>query len=309
MYSFLSESEAYARALHFFVEDVSKIFVLASVMIYLISLLRYGFDANKVRMFLSGKKRIVAYFLAALFGAITPFCSCSSIPLFLGFVSAGIPLGITMAFLITSPMINEVAVLLLGSTLGIEFTVVYIGIGFAAGMAGGAFFDFIGADKHLTELGKRAQQASVNMQSQETVYEKGFAPRHAFGIEEVTTILGRIWKWIIVGIGAGAIIHGFVPEEWFYSFVDKSWWTVPVAVVSGIPMYSGATATIPVVQSLIAKGVPMGTAIAFMMSVVAASFPEFVMLHQVMKKRLLLIFFLVLLVFFTISGWILNSIF
>ncbi len=305
----LDSASSPAQALHFFIEDTTKIFVLLLFMIYLISFLRAGIKIEKIRDFLSGKKRIGGYLLASLFGAITPFCSCSGIPLFLGFTAAGIPLGITMAFLITSPMINEVAVVLLGSILGLRFTVLYIITGIAAGIIGGAFIDLIHAEKYLTPLGSRALDAD-NAGSGQVKISLSAKDRHNFAVSELKAILKRVWIWVIIGVGLGALLHGFVPDEFIADALgDGQWWSVPAAVILGIPLYANASGVIPVVESLINKGLPVGTAMAFMMSVVAASFPEFVLLKQVMKIKLLLIFFLMLVLFFTAAGWIFNLVF
>lgn len=299
----------WSGSVHFFIEDISKIFVLLFIMIYLIALLRAGVDTERIRHYLQGKHRGFAYLLASLFGAVTPFCSCSSIPLFLGFTSARIPLGITMAFLITSPMINEVAIVLLGSILGLRFTVLYVITGMAAGILGGFFIDAIKAEKHLTALGQQAR----DMKAGDEGYEKrklSFKDRHEFAKYELKDIVGRIWKWILIGVGLGAFLHGFVPEEFITNHLGShNWWTVPSAVVLGIPLYANASGIIPIAETLLAKGLPVGTTMAFMMSVVAASFPEFMMLKQVMKPRLLVIFFLMLLFFFTAAGWIFNLVF
>jgi len=298
-----------AEAMHFFIEDVSKIFFLLTLMIYVISWLRAGLDTEKVRLFLSGRKRGVAYFVASGFGAVTPFCSCSSIPLFLGFTSAKIPLGITMAFLITSPMINEVALILLGTLLGLPFMLIYLAIGILSGVIGGWFLDKIGAEKYLTELGDKALEMNVQQQEQVS-FKLTLNQRHTFALQEWKSIFKRVWIWVIVGVGAGAMLHGFIPEDFFLKHMGEGqWWTVPLSVLMGIPLYANASGVIPVVETLINKGVPIGTAMAFMMSVVAASLPEFTMLRQVMKPRLLLWFFLILLFFFTLAGWILNILF
>ncbi|MDA3850668.1 MAG: permease [Spirochaetaceae bacterium] len=293
------------QSLHFFIEDTSKIFVLLLLMIYIISWLRAGLDMFRIRGFLQGKGRLPAYIMASFFGAITPFCSCSSIPLFLGFTSAGIPLGITMAFLITSPMINEVALVLLGSTLGLKFLLIYTSIGMTSGILGGWFLDSIKAERYLTDLGARAlNQPSPENQTKQKMTGK---QRHQFAIKELKEIFSRVWIWILIGVGIGALLHGFVPENFFTEHLGKGQlWTVPAAVILGIPLYANASGVIPVVESLINKGVPIGTAMAFMMSVVGASFPEFMMLKQVMKPRLLLLFFLILMILFSVAGWALN---
>lgn len=301
------------QALHFFVEDVTKIFALLIVMIYVIALLRASLNVERVRDFLASKHRGLGYFLASGFGAITPFCSCSSIPVFLGFTSAGIPVGITMAFLLTSPLINEVAVLLLLSLLGWKFTLLYIVAGMAVGILGGLFLDAIRAERWLQSFAAQALQRG--QQDPNAATPAGPAPadklslaeRHQFATEETLEIFGRVWKWVIVGVGLGAALHGFVPEGWIESHLGEGqWWSVPTAVLLGIPLYSNATGVIPVMESLIVKGLPVGTTMAFCMSTVAASFPEFILLKQVMQWRLLATVFLMLLVAFTVIGWLLN---
>ncbi|MDX1319541.1 MAG: permease [Oceanospirillum sp.] len=310
----LSPDTKLGDALHFFVEDVSKIYVLLVVMIYVIALARASLNVERVRDFLAGRHRGVGYVLGSGFGAITPFCSCSSIPVFLGFTSAGIPVGITMSFLLTSPLINEVAVLLLMSLLGWKFTLLYVIVGMGIGILGGVFLDQIRAERWLKSFARKAlekgQQRSDSEQQQEQVIaaEKlSFAERHQFAKGETGEIFGRVWKWVIIGVGLGAALHGFVPDGWIEAHLgDGQWWSVPAAVVLGIPLYSNATGVIPVMESLIVNGLPVGTTLAFSMSTVAASFPEFILLKQVMQWRLLAILFAVLLVAFTLVGWIFN---
>ncbi|HHA2330636.1 TPA: permease [Enterobacter ludwigii] len=302
-------------ALHFFVEDVSKIFVLLLVLIYFVAILRASLDVGRVRDYLAGKHRGAGYFLGSCFGAITPFCSCSSIPVFLGFTSAGIPLGITMAFLITSPLINEVAVLLLVSLLGWKFTLVYIVVGMAVGIAGGAFLDHIKGERWLADFAADAlregqQHPTDGIRLSAGTQHMSLSGRHAFAKDETLTIFKRVWFWVILGVGIGAALHGFVPDGWIASHLGAGqWWTVPVAVLAGIPLYSNATGVIPVMESLITNGLPVGTALAFCMSTVAVSFPEFVLLKQVMKWQLLCILLLMLLTAFTLVGWFFNVVF
>ncbi|MGM0521727.1 MAG: permease, partial [Pseudomonadota bacterium] len=251
------------------------------------------------------------YGLGAGFGAITPFCSCSSIPLFLGFTSAGIPLGITMAFLFTSPIINEVAVIMLWSLLGWEFTLVYIAIGMIVGIGGGMILDTLRGERWLKDFAAKAySQAAESPASDQPAPEKpslSLKDRHEFARDELKEIVGRIWKWVFIGVGLGAALHGYVPDGWFAENLGSGqWWNVPVAVFAGLPLYSNATGVIPVMESLILKGLPVGTTLAFCMSTVAASFPEFIMLKQVMQWRLLAIIFVILLVNFMIVGWVIN---
>ncbi len=309
----LSADTKQGDALHFFVEDTTKIFALLLVMIYLVAWFRASLNVERVRDYLARKHRGVGYLLGSMFGAITPFCSCSSIPVFLGFTSAGIPVGITMAFLLTSPLINEVAILLLLSLLGWKFTLLYVLVGMGVGVMGGVFLDLIKAERWLQPF---AAKAYLRAASHQQVIDEGKAPqvslseRHQFARDETQEILGRVWKWVFVGVGLGAGLHGFVPEGWVEANLGNGqWWSVPAAVVMGIPLYSNATGVIPVMESLLLKGLPVGTTLAFCMSTVAASFPEFILLKQVMQWRLLATLFAMLLLSFTAVGWIFNMAF
>ncbi|MFM2482765.1 permease [Celerinatantimonas sp. YJH-8] len=306
----LSPSSRWGGAVHFFVEDTSKIMVLLVVMIYLIALLRASLNVEKVRHYLAGKQRWFGYLAGSFFGAVTPFCSCSSIPVFLGFTSASIPIGITMAFLITSPLINEIAVLLLFSLLGWKLTLLYIGMGMVIGMLCGWFLDVIAAERWLQPLAARAfdrRQNSALVTSTMTPAVLTLGDRHQFAKQELRAIVGRVWKWVLIGVGIGAFLHGFVPDGWIEMHLGAGqWWSVPVAVMVGIPLYSNATGVIPVMESLLKHGLPVGTTLAFCMSTVAASIPEFVMLKQVMQWRLLGLLLALLLVAFTVMGWVFN---
>ena len=295
-------------AVHFFIEDTTKIFFLLTLMIYVIALVRASLNVERVRDYLANNNKLFGYLMGSTFGAITPFCSCSSIPVFLGFTSAGIPVGITMSFLLTSPLINEVAVLLLLSLVGWEITMVYVLVGMAVGMAGGAFLDLIRAERLLQPFVIKAYQSAGAVTTTDSVRPVlSFRERHEFAKGELLDILNRVWKWVFIGVGLGALLHGFVPESWFETyFGNRQWWTVPMAVLAGIPLYSNATGVIPVMESLIVKGLPLGTTLAFCMSTVAASFPEFILLKQVMTWRLLAIIFALLLLSFTVVGWLIN---
>ncbi|WP_372797249.1 permease [Pontiella sp.] len=299
-----------AESVHFFIEDVSKIYALLLVLIYVIGFLRAGLNTEKIRTHLEGKHRFIGYLLAAAFGAVTPFCSCSSIPLFLAFTQARIPMGITMAFLVTSPMINEVAVVLLGGTLGVPFTAVYISLGILSGVLAGMFFDFIKADRHLKPIEHKEVSDDMKERLEKAAhYKPNRQERHQYAVNEFKSVFSKIWLWVIIGVGAGAALHGFVPESVITDNLgDGQWWSVPSAVLLGIPLYANASGVIPAIESLLDKGLPVGTALAFMMSVVAASLPEFMLLKQVMKPRLLVMFFLTLLVLFSSAGWIFNLI-
>ncbi|CCK77649.1 Permease [Oleispira antarctica RB-8] len=295
-------------AVQFFIEDTTKIFFLLVLMIYIIALIRASLNIERVRGYLAKNNKFFGYLMGSTFGAITPFCSCSSIPIFLGFTSAGIPVGITMSFLLTSPLINEVAVLLLLSLVGWEITLIYVLVGMSVGIAGGIFLDFIRAEKLLQPFALKAYQtAKLSNDDNSTKTKLSFKERHDFAKEELLDILGRVWKWVFIGVGLGAALHGFVPDTWFQENLGNGqWWSVPMAVLAGIPLYSNATGIIPIMESLIVKGLPLGTTLAFCMSTVAASFPEFILLKQVMTWKLLAIIFMLLLMSFTLVGWVIN---
>ena len=307
----LSPNSKLGDAVHFFIEDTTKIFFLLVIMIYFIALLRASLNIERVRDYLAKKNRFVGYLTGSVFGAITPFCSCSSIPVFLGFTSAGIPVGITMSFLLTSPLINEVAVLLLLSLVGWQITLMYVLVGMAVGILGGVFLDLIRAEKMLQPFALKAYQSATPVAALDgdSVVKPtlSFRERHDFAKNELWDIFSRVWKWVFIGVGLGAALHGYVPVSWLEGNLgDGQWWSVPLAVLLGIPLYSNATGVIPIMESLITKGLPIGTTMAFCMSTVAASFPEFILLKQVMTWKLLAIILAMLLFSFTLVGWILN---
>ncbi|MGO2234410.1 hypothetical protein B6N13_17895 [Marinomonas sp. UCMA 3892] len=307
----LSPNSKLGDAVHFFIEDTTKIFFLLVIMIYFIALLRASLNIERVRDYLASKNRFIGYLTGSIFGAITPFCSCSSIPVFLGFTSAGIPVGITMSFLLTSPLINEVAVLLLLSLVGWQITFMYVLVGMAVGILGGVFLDLIRAEKMLQPFALKAYQSATPVADLDgdSVAKPtlSFRERHDFAKNELWNIFSRVWKWVFIGVGLGAALHGYVPVSWLEGNLgDGQWWSVPLAVLLGIPLYSNATGVIPIMESLITKGLPIGTTMAFCMSAVAASFPEFILLKQVMTWKLLTIIFAMLLLSFTLVGWILN---
>ena len=297
-------------AVHFFIEDTAKIFVLLAAMIFVIGFLRAGVDAMRVRDWLKGRNRFLGYVLAAILGAVTPFCSCSSIPLFMGFTAARIPAGITMAFLITSPCVNEAAVVLFGSSLGWGLATLYVGLGLSAGILGGLFFDAIGAERYLEVSSLTTTSGCCCSCGCAKASRLGLLRRLAIATDETKTILGRIWVWVVVGIALGAGLHGYVPEGFVAAHLGGGqWWSVPLAVAIGIPTYANVTSVIPVTSELINQGLPVGTAFAFMLATAAASVPEFVMLKKVMSVRLLVLFGAYLLVAFMLCGWVLNAIF
>ena len=299
-----------ASAVEFFLYDTVKILLLLVALIYVIAWLRATLNVEKVRDYLTGKGRGLGYFLGAMFGAVTPFCSCSSIPLFLGFTTARIPFGVTMSFLITSPLINEIAVVLLWGLLGWKFTVVYVLVGLTAGIIGGFFMDSIRAERWLQPfiIESMNNLPTHSAESSDTSTEKlSLRERHLFAYSEMTSIFRRVWHWVIVGVGIGALLHGFVPDNWFAENLGAGqWWSVPIAVLVAIPLYSNVTGIVPVMESLLVKGMPIGTTMAFCMSAVAASIPEFIMLRQIMTAKLQAVFIAYLWVIFTCIGWLFN---
>lgn len=297
-------------SVEFFLYDTAKILMLLAALIYGIALIRASMNVEKVRDFLTGKRRGLGYFLGSLFGAVTPFCSCSSIPLFVGFTTARIPIGITMAFLITSPLINEIAVVLLWSLLGRKFTIAYVFVGMAAGIIGGFFMDTIKAGRWLQPFVLEAMNKPLEHQivtSTGAVKKLSIQQRHIFAYDEMVMVFKRVWKWVIFGVGIGAALHGFVPENWFAeNFGANEWWTVPAAVLVSVPLYSNVTGIIPIMESLLLKGLPLGTTMAFCMGAVVASIPEVMMLRQIMTWRLQVSFIIYLWIMLNIVGWLFN---
>lgn len=297
-------------ALEFFFYDTAKILLLLVFMVYVIAWLRAGMHTERVRDYLRGKGRGIGYILGAGFGAVTPFCSCSSIPLFVGFTAARIPLGSTMAFLITSPLINEIAVVLLWGLLGWKFTLIYVIVGMTAGIVGGIIMDALHAERWLQPFLLNAMRTPCPQVAATRPGERpktGLMERHTFAWAETGAIFRKVWLWVVIGVGLGAALHGFVPQDWFADNLGAGqWWSVPLAVLVGIPLYTNVTGIIPIMESLLLKGLPVGTTLAFCMSAVAASLPEVLMLKQVMRWKLLAVFLGMLLVIFTLAGWFFN---
>lgn len=295
------------KSVHFFIEDTTKIFALLSALVFVVAFLRAGVDAARIRQWLSGRNRLLCYLLAALLGAVTPFCSCSSIPLFLGFAAARIPIGIALCFLIVSPAINEAAVAMLGGALGWRLTAIYVALGLLSGVLGGIFFDAIKAERYLARDLLSTPPVPASCACAGARLRPAFAQRLAFAKAETRAIFARLWLWILGGIALGAGLHGYLPDGWIAARLGGGeWWSVPLAVALGIPTYANATTVIPVAGELIRQGLPVGTAFAFMLSTAAASVPEFVMLRKVLSPRLLALFGGWLMVCFTLIGWLLN---
>lgn len=295
-----------AEAMHFFIEDTTKIFFLVTVLMLLVGFFRSWISAEKVRHWLEGKPKMLAYFLAVSLGAITPFCSCSSIPLFIAFLGTGIPLGVTMAFLITSPMVNEVAAVLFGEAIGWQFTLAYVGTGMITGMIGGAIIDWMKLEKWVEPFVFHINVPKDGADETKLSIKQRFD--HAWG--ETKDILKRVWLYVLIGVGVGAGIHGFVPQEWFIEHAGAdNLFAVPMAVVAAVPLYSNVTGVVPVAEVLISKGLPVGTTLAFIMSTVAISLPELMILRKVLKMEMLAFFVAYLALAFIIVGYLFNWIF
>lgn len=293
-------------ALHFFVEDVVKIFVLLAVIVFVIGFFRSILAPERVRKLLGGRNRAFAFPAAVGLGAVTPFCSCSSVPLFIGFLEAGIPLGVTMAFLITSPMINEIAVFLLISTLGLEFTMIYVATGLVVGLVGGVVIDRLKLEHWVEDYVWKIRMGEAALADE----PQGMLARLAYARDQVREIFGRLWLYVLAGVAIGAGLHGFVPAEELMRFAGPdNPLAVPLVVLIGIPLYSNATGVIPVAEALLAKGLPVGTVLALMMSIAALSLPEIMMLKKVLKTPLLAVFVAVLAVSFILVGYLFNALF
>lgn len=301
----LNATTAHGNAIHFFIEDVTKIFVLLFVIVFAIGFFRALLSPERVRKVVSGRSGFISYPMAVGLGAVTPFCSCSSVPLFIGFLEAGIPLGVTMAFLIASPMINEVAVVVLAAAVGWKVAVLYVAAGLSVGIIGGLLVHALKLEKWVEGYVWKIQMGEVAEQTVGT----SLHARLSYAKEQVKEIVGRIWLYVLIGVGIGAVLHGFVPQEFFVEYTSAdNLLAVPLAVLAGIPMYSNATGVIPVVEALIDKGVPIGTVLALMMSVAAISLPEMIILRKVLKVPLIITFTAILFVAFIGVGYMFNSI-
>ena len=299
------------EALNFFIYDSIKIVLLLFVIIFLMGIVNSYFPIEKVRNFLSRNKLYgFEYLMASLFGVVTPFCSCSSVPLFIGFVRGGIPLGVTFSFLITSPLVNEVAIGLFLGLFGLKITIIYIISGILLGVTSGFILSKFGLERFLTPW---VLQVLENAQREEAVFEAEKTPflnRLPIIWEEVKNILKGVIPYVIVGIAVGGLMHGYIPDGFFEKYMARdNMFAVPLATILAVPMYMNASGILPVVQVLVSKGIPLGTAIAFMMGVVGLSFPEAMLLKKVMTFKLIGIFFGVVTVCIIISGYIFNLIF
>lgn len=294
------------EAVRFFIFELPKVLLLLVLIIFVVGILRSYFSAEKTRKMLAGKPLFVGNIMAAGLGVLTPFCSCSAIPLFLGFVEAGVPIGVTFSFLIASPMINEVAIILLFGMFGWQVAVIYILSGLIIAILAGWIIGKLGLEKWVQDWVYKVQT-----NSEENTEEKlSYGDRISFGFTSVKDIVGKIWIYVAIGIAIGAGAHGFVPENFMASLMGKSaWYSVPLSVLIGIPMYSNAAGIVPIVAVLLEKGASLGTSLAFMMSVIALSLPEMIILKKVLKLPLILTFIGVVGFGIMLVGYIFNFIF
>ncbi len=291
------------EAIQFFVYDTPKVMMLLTLIVFVIGMIRSFFTQERTRRYLAGKRETAGNAMAALLGIVTPFCSCSAVPLFLGFVQAGVPLGVTFSFLIAAPMVNEIALILLYGLLGWKVAAIYLVSGLLIAVVAGWIIGRFKLEHWIEDWVQemRAGEAIV-------VEEKlNWSDRVERGREAVRDIVGKVWIYVVAGIGVGALIHGYVPEEFMASIMGKdAWWSVPAAVVVGIPMYSNAAGIVPVVEALLGKGAALGTVLAFMMSVIALSLPEMVILRKVLKLKLIAVFIAVVGTGILFTGYLFN---
>lgn len=300
----LDQGSHLAAATEFFLFEVPKVLLLLVLVVFAVGVIRSFFTPERTRAILAGRRESVGNVLAALLGVVTPFCSCSAVPLFIGFVTAGVPLGVTFSFLIAAPLINEVALVLLWGLFGWKVALLYLGTGLSIAMVAGWIIGRLRLEKWVEPWVYAVQAGASTSDGPLTWGERGRA-----GLAAVREIVGKVWLYVVLGIAVGAGIHGWVPEGFLASFMGKdAWWSVPAAVLLGVPMYSNAAGIIPVIQALLGKGAALGTALAFMMAVIGLSLPEAVILRKVLTMRLILVFFGVVAVGILIVGYLFNLI-
>ena len=305
----LDGTTALGGAVNFFVYDSIKILLLLFLISSIMGVVNAYFPIERLRNYLVSHRLYgFQYLLASVFGAITPFCSCSSIPLFIGFVKGGIPLGVTLAFLITSPLVNEVAVAMFLGSFGVQATVIYVTSGILLGCLGGIMLGRMRLEPYLSDWVKQVQAQSEQQSEQWEKDSTTFFQRLPIIIRDAWQIVRSVLLYVLTGIGIGAFMHGFIPEVFFEQYMSRdNWYAVPLSVVLAVPMYANAAGIVPVIEVFVAKGIPLGTAIAFMMAVVGLSLPEATLLKKVMTWRLISIFFATVTLFIILSGYMFNA--
>jgi hypothetical protein len=300
----LERDTPFGEAVYFFVYEVPKVLLLLTLVVFGMGVVRTYFSPERTRALLAGRRTGIGNVLAALLGIVTPFCSCSAVPLFIGFLTAGVPLGVTLSFLISAPMVNEIALALLFGLFGWRIAVLYLTLGLAVAIVAGFAIGKLGMEGQV-----EAWVYDVPVTQTEGEARMSWAHRFGAGWLAVRDIVGRVWPYILLGIGVGAGIHGYVPEDFMASIMGaEAWWSVPLAVLIGVPMYSNAAGIIPVVEALLAKGAALGTVLAFMMSVIALSLPEMIILRKVLKVRLIAVFVGVVATGILLVGYVFNAV-
>ena len=294
------------ETLRFFTFEVPKVLMLLVLIIFFVGIIRTFFTPEKTRKALEGKTLFTGNVMAAMLGIVTPFCTCSAIPLFLGFIEAGVPLGVTFSFLIAAPMINEVAVILLFGLFGWKVALIYVFTGLVIAIVSGWIIGKLKLEKYVESWVYQVKSGNAEVQEEKLTFEQ----RIELGFTAVREIVGKVWIYIVIGVGVGAAVHGYVPQSFMVELMGKStWYSVPLSILIGVPLYSNAAGIIPIVSVLIEKGVPLGTALAFMMAVIGLSLPEMIILKKVLKIPLILTFVGVVSVGIMIVGFLFNWIF
>ncbi len=300
----LARSSRLGSAVAFFAYEAPKVLLLLVAVVFVIGIANTWFTAERTRLMLAGRRESVGNVLAALLGVVTPFCSCSAVPLFIGFVEAGIPLGVTFSFLVSAPMVNEVALVLLFGLFGWRIATVYLVTGLSVAILSGLVLGRLQMEQHVEEwVREQRRRPPPGRDERLALSERAWK-----GVESVRKVVGKTWPYVLAGLGVGAFIHGWVPEGLLAGVMGKhAWWSVPLAVAIGVPMYAGTAALIPIVQALLAKGAALGTVLAFMMAVVGLSLPEFILLRRVLRPRLLGAFVGVVSAGILLVGWLFNA--
>lgn len=292
-------------AIQFFFYDTPKVLLLLTGIVFLMGIVNSYFTPERTRSMLAGRLGTSAHVMAAGLGVLTPFCSCSAVPLFIGFVQAGVPLGVTFSFLVSAPMVNEVALALLFGLFGWKIALLYLGLGLMVAIVAGWVIGALKMEDYLEDWVRNMPRVNAEV----TDTRISLSDRIQSGFQAVREIVGKVWSYILAGIAIGAIIHGYVPQAYMASFMGKEvWWAVPLAVIVGVPMYTNAAGVIPIVQALLAKGAALGTVLAFMMSVIALSLPEMIILRKVLKIKLILVFISVVATGILLVGYVFNAV-
>ncbi len=301
----IAQNTQLGSVVQFFVMDIAKIFFMLAIIIYFMGLLRFNISPEKVRDYLKGKSKFVSQILAIILGSVTPFCSCSSIPLFLGFLRAGIPLCVVFTFLIASPMINEIAVIILFGIVGFKATIMFVLAGAVIAFFGGIIMQKAGVEKYILNYEAIKNAKPIDIVASDNS-KASWAVMHSYAINESKKIIKDLYKWVFLGVGIGALFHGYFPQDWATSLSNDNIFAVPMAVVIGVPLYSDEVGIIPLVEAMLLKGIGVGTTLAFMMSVAAISLPELMILKQAMHWKALAMFVAIVSISIMIVGILFN---